>query len=128
MKRINMLLLLLAITLGCASSKNVQVFGTHTKKEFNSKVIHKDSIGVSIYLYDIRDKQEIGIDDIRKIPGYVVEHSFNHKLLRYHKDSIPEALWIKKENKSTIILYPRKHKKNLIIYKLYLGHNPPGII
>jgi len=128
MKRINMLLLVLLFTLGCANNNRYRILGRFTKKEINSKAIHKDSVEISLYLYDVRDNTAMSIDDITKIPGDVVAQSFNHKLLRYHKDAIPQSIVVGKKDKSAIILYPQKHKKNLVIYRLYLGHHPFRII
>ena len=123
------IIMFLGLMVGCITSKKPVWQGRYTKKNVYDKNIEKDKIAVSINLFDYRDNSKIDISDVKDLPGKVIATSENSKLLLFHKDSIPESIWIKKLNKSTIVIHPKKElKKNLINYNIYLGHNPKNIL
>ncbi|MGJ1432977.1 hypothetical protein ACR79M_15495 [Sphingobacterium spiritivorum] len=119
----------LSLIVGCITSKKPDWQGKYTKKHAYDKNIEKNKIAVSINLFDYRDNSKVDISDVKNIPGKVIATSENSKLLLFHKDSIPENIWIEKLNKATIGIHPKKeHKKNLIIYNIYLGYLPRAVL
>ncbi|MGJ1261821.1 hypothetical protein [Sphingobacterium spiritivorum] len=123
------IIMFLGLIVGCITNKKPAWQGRYTKKNVYDKSIEKDKIAVSINLFDYRDNSKIDISDVKNLPGKVIASSENSKLLLFHKDSVPKNIWIEKLNKATLGIYPKKeHKKNLIIYNLYLGHLPRAIL
>ncbi|EFK56597.1 hypothetical protein ACFU8T_09590 [Sphingobacterium spiritivorum] len=123
------IIMFLGLMVGCITSKKPAWQGRYTKKNVYDKNIEKDKIAVSINLFDYRDNSKIDISDVKDLPGKVIASSENSKLFLFHKDSVPESIWIEKLNKGAIKIRPKKeHKKNLIIYNLYLGHLPRNIL
>ncbi|MGJ1432975.1 hypothetical protein ACR79M_15485 [Sphingobacterium spiritivorum] len=123
-----LIIMFLSLIVGCITSKKNDWQGRYTKKNVYDKNIEKDKVAVSINLFDNRDNSKIDISDVKDLPGKVIATSENSKLLLFHKDSVPESIWIKKLNKSTIVIHPKEYRKNLIIYTIYLGHNPKYIL
>ncbi|WP_293915805.1 MULTISPECIES: hypothetical protein [unclassified Sphingobacterium] len=123
-----LIIMFLSLIVGCITSKKNDWQGSYTKKNVYDKNIEKDKVAVSINLFDNRDNSKIDISDVKDLPGKVIATSENSKLLLFHKDSVPESIWIKKLNKSTIVIHPKEYRKNLIIYNIYLGHNPKYIL
>ncbi|WP_293915803.1 hypothetical protein [Sphingobacterium sp. UBA5789] len=123
------IIMFLSLIVGCITSKKNDWQGRYTKKNVYDKNIEKDKVAVSINLFDYRDNSKVDISDVKNLLGKVIATSENSKLLLFHKDSVPENIWIEKLNKGAIKIRPKKElKKNLIIYTIYLGHLPRAIL
>ncbi|SUJ11093.1 hypothetical protein U0038_13680 [Sphingobacterium spiritivorum] len=124
--------LLLTIALSFLSRCSTTVkFGKLAKYNLrykNDKNIENGKTAISINLFDLNDKNEIEIANVKTLPGLTIDSSNNYKLLLFDSDSIPSNIRIDKPGKIPIPIYPKKGKKNLIIYKIYLGDDIRGIM
>jgi len=102
--------------------------GKYSRKDVNDKKISSDNVGISINLFDLKTKKPLNVDDVKDLPGNVVETTANSQLLVFHKDSIPQSIRIDKPGKSSIIFHPELSKKNLFIYKIYLAPDMKGVM
>lgn len=129
MKHLNYIILIGTLFfLSCNSTKHAHNTGKYQRKVVHDERIAIDKIGIKIQLFDIQNGKEIAIDNVKNLPGQVIDSTANSKLLVFSKDSVPNGIFVDKPKKMPFLLRPGKYKKNLIIFKIYLTPDIRGVI
>ncbi|WON92466.1 MULTISPECIES: hypothetical protein [unclassified Sphingobacterium] len=116
------------LLLSCTTLKVADNSGKYQRSEVEDSRIAKDKVGINIQLFDIENGKEVSIDNVKNMPGNVIDSSSNAKLLIFDKNHVPKGIFVIKPTKTPFLLRPGRYKKNLINFKIYLTPDTRGEI